>query len=638
MLSDVFLLKLPSIRRFPSILWKRIAHELDEFLVKRKVEEFYVFCWNYTSFGNVAKQRYVSVCPAIEICEAQEIITEYFSGKWAVDGKPNEHIGHYTSQAKGNRPTPTQKYNRFVPSMYTLKQYTSDKGTSINWINTRKISELAHILVEIYKKDTTSANLLRCHKQLFFNLHFLYAMIKLKRQNELCALILSCLKQTRTITIEAVELWHLNHLLMMNKIFLVMHAETLGAFLVSYFLPYHCLLPSFTDLIEQADNMGLSLCALTPAHHQYELSKELAVIIVPSTSGPIRDALFNEDILYVLSDRLVGFPINNSSQHLMNLNLKFVSQRAALMMTVDNSHAEQTAFIYICTTHDVFIISTSSGQLHRVIHCRDHVGFPEAMITGIKLVGPASMQLLCVWFSTRQVLLYYLPSAVLALTRRLPNEIMHCFDSQSNVCIGFLLQSKSIAWIRYPENREQQTFNKNVRNLFSHTPLPFDGDICDFEHRYVKTCSGDCHHLLILTEMCLLVHILINCGGSVRAVKQSLLSSEAVTKPRKLSACFITDHPVTIIVSVLTDTMLYAAKFIESDQDDFTMWWMCSHVASYDTIVTTESYPLNILAAKENVLHYLTIEEHPSADINMISTQNMYNTPLQMLRIGKGRT
>lgn len=86
-LQNVFHFSLPSdpnYIRLPQLLWRRIRHDLSQYLSQRQSGGIYVNSWNHNQLKETALRRY---CKAVKQ-QLHISLAEYFNGKWCDKVKP----------------------------------------------------------------------------------------------------------------------------------------------------------------------------------------------------------------------------------------------------------------------------------------------------------------------------------------------------------------------------------------------------------------------------------------------------------------------------------------------------------------------------------------------------------------------
>ena len=93
-LSDVYQYWDPPVEgyiRIPSLLWKRIRHEVRDYLVERQADGKTVLAWYHRQFIETATHRYLSDTAEVQMCH--ENLASYFEGFWSDKPKP-VHLVH----------------------------------------------------------------------------------------------------------------------------------------------------------------------------------------------------------------------------------------------------------------------------------------------------------------------------------------------------------------------------------------------------------------------------------------------------------------------------------------------------------------------------------------------------------------
>ncbi|WAR13694.1 NWD2-like protein [Mya arenaria] len=85
-LTDVFQIHIPPLRRIPPLLWVRIRHDISQYLVDKEVDEVRSFFWYHRQFFETAKKRYLS--DKVYKQEIHSLMADYYLGKWYGIKKP----------------------------------------------------------------------------------------------------------------------------------------------------------------------------------------------------------------------------------------------------------------------------------------------------------------------------------------------------------------------------------------------------------------------------------------------------------------------------------------------------------------------------------------------------------------------
>lgn len=85
-LTYVFQIHVPPLRRIPALLWVRIRHDISQYLVEKEVDEVRSFFWYHRQFFETAEKRYLS--NAEERRNIHSRMADYYLGKWYGVEKP----------------------------------------------------------------------------------------------------------------------------------------------------------------------------------------------------------------------------------------------------------------------------------------------------------------------------------------------------------------------------------------------------------------------------------------------------------------------------------------------------------------------------------------------------------------------
>ena len=121
-LSDVYQYWDPPVEgyiRIPSLLWKRIRHEVSDYLVERQADGKTVLAWYHRQFIETATKRYLSTSSEAQTCHSN--LASYFEGYWSERPKPI-HLFHrnitlnYVSRQVASQPL------EFSEGVYNLRK------------------------------------------------------------------------------------------------------------------------------------------------------------------------------------------------------------------------------------------------------------------------------------------------------------------------------------------------------------------------------------------------------------------------------------------------------------------------------------------------------------------------------------
>ena len=161
-LNDVFENTFPIVRdviRFPSLLWKRVRHALDKYLVECDFEGVCLLNWCHRLFWEVANQRYLRNEEKIKYIN--KILCEYFLGNYSKTTKL------VTLQKLDGKQVNAQRHVAPQPLEHQKGQY-----------NRRKLSQLPTCLIKCKNEKIL-------FKQVFFNFEWIRAKIQVDSLQEL---------------------------------------------------------------------------------------------------------------------------------------------------------------------------------------------------------------------------------------------------------------------------------------------------------------------------------------------------------------------------------------------------------------------------------------------------------------------
>ena len=121
-LSDVYQYWDPPVEgyiRIPSLLWKRIRHEVSDYLVERQADGKTVLAWYHRQFIETATKRYLSASSEVQICHSN--LASYFEGYWSGRSKPI-HLLHRNVTLKSVSRQVASQPLEFSEGVYNMRK------------------------------------------------------------------------------------------------------------------------------------------------------------------------------------------------------------------------------------------------------------------------------------------------------------------------------------------------------------------------------------------------------------------------------------------------------------------------------------------------------------------------------------
>ena len=101
-LTSVYQIHIPPLRRIPPLLWVRIRHDISQYLVDKEVDEVRVFFWYHRQFFETAEKRYLQD-PSIKV-EIHSLMSDYYLGKWHGVKKPFKYTPGQMKRVEASSP------------------------------------------------------------------------------------------------------------------------------------------------------------------------------------------------------------------------------------------------------------------------------------------------------------------------------------------------------------------------------------------------------------------------------------------------------------------------------------------------------------------------------------------------------
>jgi len=200
LLSDIFGLWKPPVRRIPPLLWTRLRADLGAYVVERAADGGQrVLGWYHRQFAAAARSRYLTFSPSSDdadrtfTAEIHEVSADFFSGRWG-GGKLKpfryteqqvKRFGLDSALAEEDRKVPLQPYR--------IRTSGSEGGSTGLWINRRRLSELPwHLLqaaaataaataeqaTQLTLRQRRLATVEKLKRRVFFDYDWLYSKLK----------------------------------------------------------------------------------------------------------------------------------------------------------------------------------------------------------------------------------------------------------------------------------------------------------------------------------------------------------------------------------------------------------------------------------------------------------------------------
>ncbi|XP_060582877.1 NACHT and WD repeat domain-containing protein 2-like [Ruditapes philippinarum] len=141
-LTNVFQIHVPPLRRIPPLLWVRIRHDISQYLVDKEVDEVRSFFWYHRQFFETAERRYLSDEKLKE--EIHSLMADYYLGKWVGVEKPFRYTPEQMKRVGVT--SPEGKADRRISAQPMIYSADSD-GKNVRY-NKRKLNKLPYHLFE----------------------------------------------------------------------------------------------------------------------------------------------------------------------------------------------------------------------------------------------------------------------------------------------------------------------------------------------------------------------------------------------------------------------------------------------------------------------------------------------------------
>ena len=135
-LTSVYQIHIPPLRRIPPLLWVRIRHDISQYLVDKEVDEVRVFFWYHRQFFETAKKRYLQD-PSLKV-EIHSLMADYYLGKWHGVKKPFKYTPAQMKKVEAS--SPDCEADRRIAAQPIIFSQDAD-GKNIRY-NKRKLNKL----------------------------------------------------------------------------------------------------------------------------------------------------------------------------------------------------------------------------------------------------------------------------------------------------------------------------------------------------------------------------------------------------------------------------------------------------------------------------------------------------------------
>ena len=139
-LTSVFQIHIPPLRRIPPLLWVRIRHDISQYLVDKEVDEVRVFFWYHRQFFETAKKRYLQ--DASFKSEIHSLMADYYLGKWHGVKKPFKYTSEQMKRVEAS--SPDGEADRRIAAQPIIFSQDAD-GKNARY-NKRKLNKLPYHL------------------------------------------------------------------------------------------------------------------------------------------------------------------------------------------------------------------------------------------------------------------------------------------------------------------------------------------------------------------------------------------------------------------------------------------------------------------------------------------------------------
>jgi hypothetical protein len=584
-LTDVFQFHVPPIRRLPSILWNRIQNDLQEYLVVREADSTKVMAWyhrqfiercqstynplhkdSYDASKAAAKQNFNNDSKTSQ--HMTTLFKEYFKGVWADKEKPFNY-SDYQAQKLGLSTTESSA-KRYVAKQPTILKMTL-QNRIVTRINERKVSELGHLIFKIYRNDEDDdAALQECISTLFYNLEYLYAMVKLDRLKQLYSMLsnlrLAISDDEHMLGMAKREAFLMARAVGSDIALLTERPEAAIILLSNQFVPFYNLLPNVTQLIDQVDSTGRELCALVAPHQQVDTGGGHAFFKIMNHIGPVTDFMFATfGYMYSVSEKIIGFGITENGVRLflnkrpleLPLGHHFTLIRSPLQyitIEMDSSddeadvpHGRNWQALYLATSHspNLYMYDNWDGKLLGTLDVEHDVPSikPSAHVKGMEFITEEDTDTVVVfiWYDTKQIVIYEAHTRHLLLYEEMHDDIITLLQEEEDkdsdgrdenntrkiLIVGFLTESGLISGFRVimagagnPNDEEAKPLICSIQRQFD-VHLPVSTRLVAFpEHQDIPDNS-----LLYATDDCK-----VNWSFNVQ-LKEPIVALEVTQQP-----------------------------------------------------------------------------------------------------------
>ena len=456
---------MPPVRRLPSILWKRIQNDLQEYLVIREADSSKVMAWYHRQFIERCESRYSPLLQGYKYYTKKSdnvnnddtirdhmttLLKEYFKGVWAEKKKPFSFT-EKQAQKLGLSSTESEA-KRYVPKQPAIFKSVVNGKTVIR-INERKVSELANVIYKMYDMDNDDLKLQECNEELFYNVEYLYSMITLDRLLELNAMLTN-LSLSISDDEEMLGMTKRESFLMAraigSDIALIKERPEAALILISnQFLPFYNLLGNVTKLIDQVDSVGRDVCALVAPHQQVETGGGHAFFKLMNHIGPVHDFLFSSSgVLYSISEKIIGVSVtdNGTSMFLNRRPLElpagdyFTMIRSPVQdldLDIDSSDDESAIphglwwqALYLATNYcaNVYMYDNNDGTLLGLLDVEHDTADIDmsARVRGMVMVADQDTDtvVVFVWYDTHRIVAYEAHTRKMLMCTKLDDRII----------------------------------------------------------------------------------------------------------------------------------------------------------------------------------------------------------------------
>ncbi|XP_045162803.2 NACHT and WD repeat domain-containing protein 2-like [Mercenaria mercenaria] len=141
-LTNVFQIHIPPLRRIPPLLWVRIRHDISQYLVDKEVDEVRSFFWYHRQFFETAEKCYLSEEKFKQ--EIHSLMADYYLGKWVGVKKPFRYTPQQMKRVGAT--SPESEADRKISAQPMI--YSQDTDELNVRYNKRKLNKLPYHLFE----------------------------------------------------------------------------------------------------------------------------------------------------------------------------------------------------------------------------------------------------------------------------------------------------------------------------------------------------------------------------------------------------------------------------------------------------------------------------------------------------------